>query len=71
MGMKKECSCGYWNKEQEECLYNGSGCAKDEQKPTMTVARTRYWADLLTACRGDYRGLVEEIAKEAGAEVKE
>lgn len=31
MGMKKECSCGYWNKEQEECLYNGHGCAKDEQ----------------------------------------
>lgn len=31
MGMKKECSCGYWNKEQEECLYNGLGCAKDKQ----------------------------------------
>ena len=30
MGKKKECSCGYWNKEQEECLYNGLGCAKDE-----------------------------------------
>jgi len=32
MGNKKECSCGYWNKEQEECLYNGLGCAKDERK---------------------------------------
>ncbi|MCK4497079.1 MAG: hypothetical protein KAU24_02730 [Candidatus Aenigmarchaeota archaeon] len=32
MGKKKECSCGYWNKEQEECLYNGFGCAKDERK---------------------------------------
>lgn len=31
MGNKKECSCGYWNKEQEECLYSGYGCAKDEQ----------------------------------------
>lgn len=35
MGMKKECSCGYWNKEQEECLYSGTGCAKDEQEIKM------------------------------------
>ena len=40
MGMKKECSCGYWNKEQEECLYNGIGCAKDERdRPGVTEER--------------------------------
>lgn len=34
MGNKKTCSCGYWNKDQEECLYTGYGCAKDS--PQMT-----------------------------------
>ena len=42
MGMKKDCSCGYWNKEQEECLYNGSGCAKDEQD---RLGVTKEWID--------------------------
>ena len=31
MGLKKECSCGYWNKEQEECLYDGLGCVRDDK----------------------------------------
>ena len=30
MSNKKECSCGYWNKDQGECLYHGHGCAKDK-----------------------------------------
>ena len=32
MGMKKACSCGYWNEAQQECLYNGSGCIRNEEK---------------------------------------
>ena len=31
MGNKKSCSCGFWNEAQQECLYSGYGCAKDEQ----------------------------------------
>ena len=32
MGLKKQCSCGYWNYVQAECLYVGAGCIRDEQK---------------------------------------
>lgn len=32
MGMKKACSCGYWNEAQQECLYNGSGCIRDDER---------------------------------------
>lgn len=32
MGMKKSCSCGCWNQEQQECLYAGSGCIRDEDR---------------------------------------
>jgi len=44
MGMKKACSCGYWNEAQQECLYAGSACIRDDErkKPKMTVTRTRY-----------------------------
>jgi len=37
MGLKKECSCGYWNKEQEECLYDGLGCVRDERPKDALV----------------------------------
>ena len=26
MGIKKSCSCGFWNQDQQECLYNGHDC---------------------------------------------
>ena len=42
MGNKKECSCGYWNKDQEECLYSGNGCAKDRQG---RLEITREWIE--------------------------
>ena len=42
-----------------------------EQKNEMTVARTRYWADILSKNMGDCRGLIEEIVKEIGGEVIE
>lgn len=42
MGKKKECSCGYWNKDQEECLYSGNGCAKDKQSKLKI---TREWVE--------------------------
>ena len=32
MGNKKVCSCGYWNEAQQECLYAGSACIRDEEK---------------------------------------
>lgn len=40
-------------------------------KNKMTVARTSYWADMLSKCIGNCRGLVEEIIKEVGGEVVE
>lgn len=43
----------------------------EQKKPKMTVARTSYWADMLSKCLGNCRGLVEEIVKEAGGEVVE
>jgi len=42
-----------------------------EQKNKMTVARTRYWANVLSKSSGDFRGIIEEIVKEAGGEVVE
>ena len=73
MGMKKACSCGYWNEAQQECLYAGSACIRDDErkKPKMTVARTRYWAEIIQAASGDIRGLIHEIVKELGGEVTE
>lgn len=41
------------------------------KKSKMTVARTSYWADMLSKCIGNCRGLVEEIIKEVGGEVVE
>lgn len=57
MGMKKECICGYWNQEQQECLYNGrSYCVrKDDQlelnqkKPTVTKEFIEMLRDRLMA----------------------
>ena len=45
----------------------------EQKKPKMTVARTSYWADVLTvgSRRGDIRGVIEEIVKELGGEVVE
>jgi len=43
----------------------------EQRKPKMTVARTRYWADILSKNMGDCRGLIEEIVKEIGGEVIE
>lgn len=34
MGNKKICECGYWNQEQQECLYHGYGCIWDKQEPS-------------------------------------
>ena len=49
MGLKKECSCGYWNKEQEECLYNGHGCAKDDKLLKVDKAFVERLRDRLMA----------------------
>ena len=71
MGMKKSCTCGYWSEAQQECLYSGSACICDDErkKPKMTVARTRYWADILSKNQRDFRFFVEEIVKELGGEI--
>ena len=76
MGKKKECSCGYWNQAQQECLYNGLGCAKDEQKkPQVTEEWIEEQAEVMyryvlsgqlhnEAKRKDFiRSLVGEIKK--------
>ena len=49
MGLKKECSCGFWNKEQEECLYDGLGCAKDDKPPKVDMAFVERLRDRLMA----------------------
>ena len=47
--------------EYEEC----------EGDRTMTVERTKYWADVLSKSQGDARGIVEEIVKEVGGQITE
>ena len=37
MGMKKACSCGYWNEAQQECLYAGSACIRDDERKKSEV----------------------------------
>ncbi|GAG41754.1 unnamed protein product [marine sediment metagenome] len=43
----------------------------EQKKPKMTVARTSYWADILSKNQRDFRFFVEEIVKELGGEVIE
>ena len=82
MGMKKECSCGYWNKEQEECLYNGHGCAKDEQnKLEITeewiedkVTNLFIFLNILKPSSNDVNNVktfIRTLYREAGCQLKE
>ena len=43
MGMKKACSCGYWNEAQQECLYAGSACIRDDERKRLKV--TQDWIE--------------------------
>jgi len=43
MGMKKACSCGYWNEAQQECLYAGSACIRDDERKKLKV--TQDWIE--------------------------
>jgi len=43
MGMKKACSCGYWNEAQQECLYAGSACVRDDERKKLKV--TQDWIE--------------------------
>ena len=43
MGMKKACSCGYWNEAQQECLYAGSACIRDDERKKLKV--TQEWIE--------------------------
>ena len=73
MGMKKACSCGYWNEEQQECLYNGSGCIRDDEKVVVTekwkeekaVELFNWWSAprprTLVECLSFIRSFVKEI----------
>lgn len=47
MGMKKACSCGYWNEAQQECLYNGSGCIHDDERRRVETEKqfTKEWIE--------------------------
>jgi len=48
MGKKKECSCGFWNQAQQECLH--SGCIHDEKKkPIVTMGFVEMLRDRLMA----------------------
>ena len=47
MGMKKECICGHWNKEQGECLYSGDGCIRDESKPVVGESFVRVYVKMI------------------------
>jgi len=46
-------------------------CTELIDKNKMTVARTRYWADILSKNPGDFQFFIGEIVKEAGGEVIE
>jgi len=79
MGLKKECSCGFWNREQEECLYNGVGCAKDE-KLKVSMAFVERLRDRLMAVpireyfvKNRRQAILDELVKkfkELGVEVR-
>lgn len=43
MGMKKSCTCGYWNEAQQECLYSGNACIRDDERKKLEV--TREWIE--------------------------
>ena len=45
MGMKKSCSCGYWNQEQRECLYAGGDCIRDEKMNRVNIKVTEEWIE--------------------------
>jgi len=76
MGMKKVCSCGYWNEAQQECLYNGIGCIRDEEKkkPTVTQEFVERWLGKLGSGGGGHGyptfwEALEAMLKEAGVKV--
>lgn len=48
MSNKKECTCGYWNQAQQECLYSGYGCAYDNLgKPEVTEKFIKTYVEMI------------------------
>ena len=39
MGMKRSCLCGCWSEVQQECLYNGSACIRDDERKRKEVTK--------------------------------
>jgi len=73
MSNKKECSCGYWNKEQEECLYSGHGCAKDIKEDVHPIVGESFVRIYVKMIKEDPHQCTREnligMLREAGVEV--
>ena len=76
MGIKKSCSCGFWNQDQQECLYNGHDCFYKEipaKKATVDMDFINKWAPQIVylPITKTLRGQLKEMLIEAGVEVND
>ena len=70
--MSKGCSCDFWNKEQQECLYHGT-CVQDE-KPVVGTSFINLYKNNIQHLGGKEDTLIfilQEMLKELGFEIKE
>ena len=77
MGKKKACSCGYWNEAQQECLYAGSACIRDDERKKPIAPKgfvEKWWIIFKEYQAGQHSGqlsnFLEQMINELGLEVE-